>query len=102
MRQGHATGAAGLTTGGVTTAIDRLDRSGYASRVRDTADRRRVIVTPTEKGRAVVAEIFTPLAREGAEYLRGLGPDTLGEMVAFLRFASRRQWEHAARLATGD
>ncbi|WP_307805712.1 MarR family winged helix-turn-helix transcriptional regulator [Streptomyces chrestomyceticus] len=102
MSPGELAGAAGLTTGGVTTAIDRLERSGYAARVRDTADRRRVIVTPTEKGRAVVAEIFTPLAREGAEYLRGLGPDTLGEMVAFLRFASRRQRDHAARLAQGD
>ncbi|MEU6966020.1 hypothetical protein [Streptomyces chrestomyceticus] len=59
-------------------------------------------MTPTEKGRAVVAEIFTPLAREEAEYLRGLGPDTLGEVVAFLRFASRRQQDRAARLATGD
>ncbi|WP_307805875.1 MarR family winged helix-turn-helix transcriptional regulator [Streptomyces chrestomyceticus] len=94
--------AAGLTTGGVTTAIDRLERSGYATRARDTADRRRVIVTPTEKGYAMVAEIFTPIAREGAEYLRGLGTDTLGEMVAFLRFATGQQRDHAARLAKGD
>ncbi len=50
----------------------------------------------------MVAEIFTPIAREGAEYLRGLGTDTLGEMVAFLRFATGQQRDHAARLAKGD
>ncbi|MGK5638261.1 MarR family winged helix-turn-helix transcriptional regulator [Streptomyces sp. URMC 126] len=102
MSPGELATAAGLTTGGVTTAIDRLERSGYATRARDTADRRRVIVEPTEKGYAMVAEIFTPIAREGAEYLRGLGADTLAEMVAFLRFATRQQRDHAERLAKGD
>jgi DNA-binding MarR family transcriptional regulator len=34
----------GLSTGAMTTAIDRLERSGYARRVRDAADRRRVLV----------------------------------------------------------
>lgn len=34
----------GLSTGAMTTAIDRLERSGYARRVRDPADRRRVLV----------------------------------------------------------
>jgi DNA-binding MarR family transcriptional regulator len=34
----------GLSAGAMTTALDRLERVGYARRVRDTDDRRRVLV----------------------------------------------------------
>jgi DNA-binding MarR family transcriptional regulator len=34
----------GLSSGAMTAALDRLERSGYARRVRDTTDRRRVLV----------------------------------------------------------
>ena len=40
---------AGLTTGAVTAVIDRLERAGYARRVRDDEDRRRVKVEVTPK-----------------------------------------------------
>jgi len=36
----------GLTTGAVTGMVDRLERAGYARRMPDPHDRRRVIVTP--------------------------------------------------------
>jgi DNA-binding MarR family transcriptional regulator len=49
----------GLTTGAITTAIDRLERAGIARRVRDPADRRRVLVELTpeakERGRSFYA-----------------------------------------------
>ncbi|MEV7603683.1 MarR family transcriptional regulator [Kitasatospora sp. NPDC089797] len=102
MSPGELAAAAGLTTGGVTTAIDRLERSGYATRVRDTADRRRVTVEPTDKGYAMVAEIFAPIAQEGAAYLRQLDTTVLARMIEFLRFATRQQYEHAGRLSEGS
>ena len=34
----------GLTTGAITTVLDRLEKAGYARRVRDPHDRRRVLV----------------------------------------------------------
>jgi DNA-binding MarR family transcriptional regulator len=37
----------GLSTGAMTAALDRLERSGYARRVRDAGDRRRVLVELT-------------------------------------------------------
>src|SRR5690242_13043694 len=40
--------ALGFTTGGITTVIDRLEQAGYARRRPDPADRRRLIVEPTE------------------------------------------------------
>jgi DNA-binding MarR family transcriptional regulator len=99
MSPGELAAAAGMTTGGVTTAIDRLERSGYATRVRDSADRRRVTVQPTAKAYAMAEEIFAPIAREGAAYLTDFDTATLTALSGFLRFATRLQQEHAARLA---
>ncbi|GAA2245421.1 MULTISPECIES: MarR family winged helix-turn-helix transcriptional regulator [Kitasatospora] len=99
MSPGELASAAGLTTGGVTTAIDRLERSGYAARTRDTADRRRVIVQPTEKARTLVWEIYGPIVTEGEAYLRNLGVEDIHRITEFLRFTTEQQREHAARLA---
>lgn len=49
MSAGALARGTGLTTSAITAAIDRLERSGYASREHDTADRRRVIVKLDEK-----------------------------------------------------
>src|SRR5262249_55258613 len=38
----------GMTTGAVTGVIDRLERAGFAKRVLDLSDRRKVIVKPDE------------------------------------------------------
>src|SRR5262245_5647173 len=38
----------GLSSGAVTTVIDRLEAAGYVRRVRDEADRRRVLVELTD------------------------------------------------------
>jgi DNA-binding MarR family transcriptional regulator len=50
--------ALGFTTGGITTVIDRLERSGYARRRPDPADRRRIIVEATELVARREAEVF--------------------------------------------
>ena len=44
MTAGQLSEATGLTTGAMTTALDRLERIGYARRLRDPQDRRRVLV----------------------------------------------------------
>lgn len=36
----------GLTTGAITHILDRLEKGGYIERVRDTSDRRKVLVRP--------------------------------------------------------
>ena len=46
---GELAAEAGLTTGAVTAVIDRLERAGYARRVRDDEDRRRIKVEVTPK-----------------------------------------------------
>jgi DNA-binding MarR family transcriptional regulator len=49
MSAGALARSTGLTTSAITTAVDRLERGGYASREHDAADRRRVIVKLDEK-----------------------------------------------------
>lgn len=39
----------GLSSGAMTTAIDRLEQRGYVRRHRDTDDRRVVVIEPTDK-----------------------------------------------------
>jgi DNA-binding MarR family transcriptional regulator len=41
----------GLTTGSITTAIDRLERAGFVHRGRDNTDRRKVVVLATSPAR---------------------------------------------------
>jgi DNA-binding MarR family transcriptional regulator len=51
----------GLTSGTVTSLLDRLARAGHIRRERDGSDRRRVIVRSGEAGMALAREFFTPL-----------------------------------------
>jgi DNA-binding MarR family transcriptional regulator len=61
---GELAAQAGLTAGAVTGVIDRLERSGFARRVPDPSDRRRVNVevTPAFYERATL--IWGPLAED--------------------------------------
>jgi DNA-binding MarR family transcriptional regulator len=58
LTAGRLAERAGLTTAAVTTVLDRLERAGYARRVRDDADRRRVLVEVTQHMRDRAAEIW--------------------------------------------
>ena len=49
MSAGELARASGLSTGAITAVIDRLEHAGYAQRVADPADRRRVLIEPTAK-----------------------------------------------------
>jgi DNA-binding MarR family transcriptional regulator len=102
LSPGELAVAAGLTTGGVTTAIDRLERAGYATRERDAADRRRVTVRPTATAAGLVGEIYGPIVRDGGAYLSRLDPGIVREIRDFLRRSTAHHEEHAARLAQAD
>src|SRR5437016_332606 len=56
--------ALGLTTGGVTTVIDRLERSGFARRHPDPDDRRKVVVERTEAAAQRDVQLLGPLQEE--------------------------------------
>ena len=48
-----------MTSGGMTAAIDRLERKGFVARVPNPADRRGSLVRLTEAGREVIDEAMT-------------------------------------------
>ena len=99
LSPGELATAAGLTTGGVTTAIDRLERAGYVTRERDATDRRRVTVHPTAEAARLVGEIYGPVVTEGGAYLAGLDATALRTILDFLRFSADQHRAHADRLA---
>src|SRR5215211_5601905 len=47
---GEVAAAIGLSSAATTTLIDRLERRGLVRRIRDTADRRKVLVEMTQTG----------------------------------------------------
>jgi DNA-binding MarR family transcriptional regulator len=58
---GRLAEAAGLTTAAVTTVIDRLEQHGYATRLRDPDDRRKVMVAMTPLALKRALELWGPL-----------------------------------------
>ncbi|MGY1697214.1 MarR family winged helix-turn-helix transcriptional regulator [Geodermatophilus sp. SYSU D00814] len=56
--------AVGLSSAAVTALLDRLERAGHVQRVRDAADRRRVVLQMTEPTMAAGAAFFGGLQRE--------------------------------------
>ena len=87
----------GLSTGAMTTALDRLERSGYARRVRDGADRRRVLVQLTDRAGEMAAFYSEHAAYAERLYQR----HTAEQLELLLRFVrENREFNelHASRL----
>ena len=98
MTAGRLAKATGLTTGAITSVIDRLERAGYARRVRDETDRRRVLVELTpevlERSRAFYAEhqkLSERLYRRSSE-------EELRLLLQFVRTGRELNEREAARL----
>jgi DNA-binding MarR family transcriptional regulator len=99
LTAGELAREAGLTTGAVTGVLDRLERAGYARRVADPADRRRVKLEVTPKFYARADRIWGPVASDWVSRLNGkFTAEELERVVEFLRTTSEISREHAARL----
>jgi DNA-binding MarR family transcriptional regulator len=90
--------AAGLTRGAMTTALDRIERAGYARRVREQADRRTVRVEMTDRAREELALLYGPIAREGVRLLQKYTAAELAAAVKYLEDGRRLQRAHAKRI----
>ena len=87
--------AAGLSPGAATTAIDRLERAGFARRVRDPEDRRRVIVEPTDRVAELAEEVYGPLRDGGADLMARFSETQLTAITKFLEGAADLQLNRA-------
>ena len=97
MAAGELATAMGLSPGAITTLVDRLEQDGFVRRVRDDADRRRVLVELTESARAVIEDIYGPLT-EGDPWIRELDAEQLTLIRDFLRLGAERNVKNAARV----
>jgi DNA-binding MarR family transcriptional regulator len=77
----------GLTPGAITTVLDRLERGGYANRVADPADRRRVLVVSTVATREIGARIQGEVELATRALLEGRPADELTVIRDYLRGA---------------
>src|SRR4051812_47182624 len=82
---GELAAQSGLTTGAVTGVIDRLETKGFARRVSDPGDRRRVKVEVTKAFYSRAGRIWGPVAKEWASALEGFSAQQLESFREFLR-----------------
>jgi DNA-binding MarR family transcriptional regulator len=101
MSAGQLAQASGLSPGATTTAIDRLEKAGYARRERSKDDRRTVMVELTEEARQLIEEIYGPIGEAGTERLQKYSEEQLALLREFLREGQALQVEHAARIRSG-
>ena len=95
---GRLASEAGLSTGAVTTVLDRLERAGYARRVQDPGDRRRVLVELTPAARRELQELYAPLVDATMRQLEGYTTDEVSLVRDFMRDNRRLNEAHAERV----
>jgi DNA-binding MarR family transcriptional regulator len=97
MTAGRLAERARLSPGAITALLDRLEKKGLARRVRDTKDRRRVLVEVTPEVRRGGEQLYgTP--EEGAQALAGYSDKQLEFLIGFLRGNIAYQEERLRRL----
>jgi DNA-binding MarR family transcriptional regulator len=74
--------AQGIGLSGATQLVDRLERRGLVTRVRDLQDRRVQHVIPTERARELAARFKTGLRRASQELFSTLSDEELSTYVA--------------------
>lgn len=98
MTAGRLAAKSGLTTAAVTAVLDRLERAGYAQRVRDHEDRRQVIVELTPLLAERGAAIWGPLGEEATARLARMSVDELRGVAEFFRFGIDLNERHVERV----
>lgn len=80
----------GLTTGSVTSLIDRMERKGFVRRVRDASDRRRVIVEADEARLADLWSIFGSFEGIFDDLYDTYSDEQLATLLDYLQRTARR------------
>src|SRR5262245_7214331 len=84
LSAGELAEAMHLSSGAITTLVDRLERGGFARRRRDQDDRRRVLIELESKMRTAVEPFYEPLATGSAQLLERYSDEEIATMVAFM------------------
>jgi DNA-binding MarR family transcriptional regulator len=99
LTAGQLAAEAGLTTGAVTGVIDRLERAGFARRVPDPNDRRRIKVEVTPEFYARADEIWRPVKEDWESTLAArFTVAELERVIEFLKVTNEIGKRHMDRL----
>jgi len=98
MTAGRLAELSGLTTAAVTAVLDRLERAGYARRVRDANDRRQVIVELTPLLAERAGQIWVPLGEEATAELGRMSVEELKGVMEYHRRGRDLNRRHVERV----
>jgi DNA-binding MarR family transcriptional regulator len=99
LSAGELSKRSGLAPPSVTGLIKRLEAKGFARRIPDPEDGRRVLVAIVAEAGAAFVPLFADLVRELEDLFARYSVDQLETILGFLQEAARRQQEAAQRLA---
>jgi DNA-binding MarR family transcriptional regulator len=89
LTAGELAALAGLTTGAVTGLIDRFEKKGLVKRQFDKADRRKVvIVSDTEKIKALFAPYYKPFQKETDKLIASFTEEEIKTVRTYLEKAT--------------
>jgi DNA-binding MarR family transcriptional regulator len=95
---GRLAQATGLTSGAMTTALDRLERAGYVRRVHDASDRRRVLVEVTPQALRDAGRFYSEHEALSENLYRRYTETQLELLLQFVREGREFNEQHAARV----
>jgi DNA-binding MarR family transcriptional regulator len=98
MTAGRLAELSGLTTAAVTSVLDRLERAGYARRVREQKDRRQVLVELTPLLAERAGPIWGPLGDEAMAALARMSVEELNGVLDFFRLGIALNKRHVERV----
>jgi DNA-binding MarR family transcriptional regulator len=100
MTAGDLAHAAHLTTGAVTAVVDRLEDIGFVRRVRDTEDRRRVLIEQTLESTRTAMRYYQPFMSATFDSMTKYSADELEVVRDFMLGAAALSEEYAEELGT--
>ena len=98
LTAGRLAELSGLTTAAVTSVLDRLERAGYARRVRDSEDRRQVIVELTPLVAERAGPIWGPLGEDAMAAIERMSVEEVTSLVRFFQLGIELNERHAERV----
>ena len=102
LTAGELSAQSGLTAGAVTGVIDRLERAGFARRVSDPSDRRRVNLEVTPAFHRRAESIWGPMAADWHTMLAGrfTTPELrrIGDFVRVINEVGSRQLDRLRKM----
>ncbi|QRY40008.1 MarR family transcriptional regulator [Microbacterium hominis] len=92
----------GISSASTTALLDRLERLGSVQRVNHPTDRRSILIAPTERAAAEVADLVDAFENRVAAAIRRLDPSGRAAVLSFLDAATGAADEIAGSVVSRD